>query len=444
MDDNGNPILDDRFRPRTLVDKKLEEMEKAEAGGRERIMGDRDVWLANPAPDFVVNDASTATTGPVTIEVNTRYIPEQSDPPNRKHCFSYTIRITNNSETDTIQMVSRKFFIQTIMSKKTDIVEGEGITGKQPVIKPGESFEYTSTAPLSCRALGSTSIAARMRGEYRYCILKEGQETATEEQINKGKGEAMAELASFHFKFPDDVRPQKWWSDEEDLDDDDDEEPVELPPHLEKYRRDPIKLEEGRPLPTSPEAKAATGQPATSSGQPAASSPPPVPKSLANTLPGDPDITSGNISGTPNDSSDTVTSDVRVVVTSKFLPERSDTDKSKYCFAYNVRISNESKTQAIQLVSRRFEIQNIGSQTKDVVQGANVTGRQPVLKPGENFEYTSTAPLSVRPMLDKTRVLSRMSGEYNCVLLADDCVTPLSSTPLKAELGTMHFILPEN
>ena len=51
----------------------------------------------------------------------------------------------------------------------------------------------------------------------------------------------------------------------------------------------------------------------------------------------------------------------------------------------------------------RYEIQIDGSANKDVVQGPGVTGRQPVLKPGESFEYTYTAPLSVRPMADKTK-----------------------------------------
>jgi ApaG protein len=134
---------------------------------------------------------------------------------------------------------------------------------------------------------------------------------------------------------------------------------------------------------------------------------------------------------------------VRVVVTSTYRPERSDPKLDKHCFAYNVRITNESRNdRSIQLVSRRFEIQTVGSANKDVVQGPGVTGRQPVLKPGESFEYTSTAPLSVRPMLDRTKVVARMSGEYNFVQLADDGKTPLSSTPLKAELGAFHFILP--
>ena len=50
----------------------------------------------------------------------------------------------------------------------------------------------------------------------------------------------------------------------------------------------------------------------------------------------------------------------------------------------------------------------MGSSTKDVVQGPGVTGRQPILKPGESFEYTSTgALLSVKPIIDKTAVVAR-------------------------------------
>ena len=113
----------------------------------------------------------------------------------------------------------------------------------------------------------------------------------------------------------------------------------------------------------------------------------------------------------------------------------------KHCFAYNIRITNESK-ESIQLVSRRFEIQTIGSVNKDVVQGPGVTGRQPILKPGESFEYTSTAPLSVRPMVEKTPVVARMQGEYNFVVMGADGQTPISSTPLQAKLATFHFVLP--
>merc|ERR1740129_522242 len=101
---------------------------------------------------------------------------------------------------------------------------------------------------------------------------------------------------------------------------------------------------------------------------------------------------------------------------------------------------NDSSSQSIQLLSRRFEIQTISSEKKDVVQGPGVTGRQPILKPGESFEYTSTAPLNVKP-LDETPVVARMSGEYNYVLL--DNSDKVVSENMQAKLGMFHFVLPQ-
>mmetsp|Transcript_27461 Transcript_27461/g.49920 ORF Transcript_27461/g.49920 Transcript_27461/m.49920 type:complete len:838 (+) Transcript_27461:144-2657(+) len=428
-DESGLAVGDDIAPEETFADSKpmskaaqaRAEAMKNDGSGRPRLPGDPDVTKGELAADVELNESSTSTTGPLTVEVSSAYNTENSDPPMRKHCFQYTVRITNNSDSDTVQLLSRRFEIQTVGSSMKDVVQGEGVTGRQPVLQPGEVFEYTSTAPLSVRPIGTTEIAARMSGEYRYCILNEGQEKATDEQVNKGQGEAGAELATFHFVFPEEQRVKPVRPSEED-DDDDEEDAV---------KTTTVASAAPTATPTPPSAKDAA---TTSSSSTPASS-----------LPGEPDMISGNIStSTPNDASDTLTSDVRVVVTSTYRPERSDAKLDKHCFAYNVRITNESKSdQSIQLVSRRFEIQTVGSANKDVVQGPGVTGRQPVLKPGESFEYTSTAPLSVRPMLDKTKVVARMSGEYNFVQLAEDGKTPMSSTPLKAELGAFHFILPE-
>jgi len=377
------------------------------AGGRPRLPGDDDVTRGEI--DTAVEPSSSTTTGPLLVEVSSVYNKEQSDPPMRKHCFQYTIRITNNSPSDTIQLLGRRFEIQTVGSSMKDVVQGEGVTGRTPVLKPGETFEYTSTAPLSVRPIGTTIIAARMRGEYRYVTLTEGQETASEEQIKVG-GESTADLATFHFIFPEDQRVKPFRAE-----DDDEEEEEE---------------EEEEPVAVSKDAAASSSRPA--------STPSTAP---ASTLPGDEDMKTGDISSPFSDSSETVSEDVKVAVTSSYRPERSDAGLDKHCFAYNIRITNESK-QPIQLVSRRFEIQTIGSENKDVVQGPGVTGRQPILKPGESFEYTSTAPLSVKPLLDKTPVVARMQGEYNFVMLGDDGSTPISSNPLQAKLGMFHFILP--
>lgn len=376
--------------------------------GRPRLPGDKDVTRGELG-EMELESSSSTETGPLTVQVSSVYNKEQSDPPMRKHCFQYTIKITNNSSTDTIQLLGRRFEIQTVGSSMKDVVQGEGVTGRQPILKPGEVFEYTSTAPLSVRPIGTTIIAARMRGEYRYVTLAPDQETATEDQVKSG-GDASAELGTFHFIFPEDQRviPFKRTEDEVDEDDedeDDDDNAVATKP----------------PQPSKPASAA-------------------KPRSPASSLPGDDDMKNGDITGSLNDSSDTANESVRVQVSSSYRPERSDSSLDKHCFAYNIRITNDSK-QSIQLVSRRFEIQTIGSANKDVVQGPGVTGRQPILKPGESFEYTSTAPLSVKPMTT-TPVVARMQGEYNFVQLGEDGSTPLSSTPLQAKLGVFHFVLP--
>lgn len=386
------------------------------AGGRPRLPGDADVTRGEI--EIPTESSSSTTSGPLTVEVSSKYNTEQSDPPMRKHCFQYTIRITNNSSTDTIQLLSRRFEIQTVGSSMKDVVQGEGVTGRTPILKPGEVFEYTSTAPLSVRPIATTIIAARMRGEYNYVTLKSGQETATPEQIKEG-GDASAELSMFHFVFPEEQRVKPIQSAEDEEEDEDD-----------------------NTTSTSTATVSSSTSTRPRSVAPPASAPPAA--SAGSTSPGDSDMSSGNVAtSSVSDASNIVTDNVRVQVSSTYRPERSDTNLDKHCFAYNVRITNESPKQNIQLVSRRFEIQTVGSSTKDVVQGPGVTGRQPILKPGESFEYTSTAPLSVKPMLDKTAVVARMEGEYNFVLLGDDGTTPISSTPLQAKMGVFHFILPD-
>ena len=406
-DEDDDSDDEDEDRPKSGADRARE---AAAAGGRPRLPGDEDVTRGELSSDLTVESSSSTVTGPLEVQVTSVYNKEQSDPPMRKHCFQYTIRITNNSPSETIQLLGRRFEIQTVGSSMKDVVQGEGVTGRTPILKPGEVFEYTSTAPLSVRPIGTTIIAARMRGEYRYIVLAPGQQTASAEQVEAG-GEANAELGTFHFIFPEDQRVKPFRTEESDDDEDDEDEDDD-------------------------EEASASQRPSAS---PASSTPSP---SSASTLPGDRDMKVGDIAVPLNDSSETSTEDVRVQVTSSYRPERSEEALGKHCFAYNIRITNESN-KPIQLVSRRFEIQTIGSSTKDIVQGPGVTGRQPILKPGESFEYTSTAPLSVRPMLDKTPVVARMQGEYNFVRLTDDATTPVSSAPLQAKLAMFHFILPQ-
>lgn len=90
--------------------------------------------------------------------------------------------------------------------------------------------------------------------------------------------------------------------------------------------------------------------------------------------------------------SDTTTRGVRIQVESRFLPERSNAQTEKFVFAYTVTISNESDA-TVQLISRRWVITD-GDNDVETVEGPGVVGEQPVLMPGQSFEYTSYCPLA--------------------------------------------------
>lgn len=91
-------------------------------------------------------NSETVTRG-VRVEVETRYSPEHSSPQAHQWFFLYTIRISNEGE-ETVQLVSRHWII-TDATGEVDEVEGPGVVGEQPVLAPGEAFEYTSGCPLS-------------------------------------------------------------------------------------------------------------------------------------------------------------------------------------------------------------------------------------------------------------------------------------------------------
>ncbi len=90
-------------------------------------------------------------------------------------------------------------------------------------------------------------------------------------------------------------------------------------------------------------------------------------------------------------SSDALTRGIRITVQSRFEPERSAPDEGQWFFSYHVRIANEGERVA-QLVSRHWIITD-GDGKEQVVRGPGVVGEQPVLEPGEAFEYTSGCPL---------------------------------------------------
>lgn len=86
------------------------------------------------------------------------YIAEQSDPDKDHYVFAYTITITNEGSLPA-QLISRHWII-TDSNNKVQEVRGLGVVGYQPLLKPGESFEYTSGSALE------TSVGT-MRGTYQ-------------------------------------------------------------------------------------------------------------------------------------------------------------------------------------------------------------------------------------------------------------------------------------
>lgn len=87
-----------------------------------------------------------------------------------------------------------------------------------------------------------------------------------------------------------------------------------------------------------------------------------------------------------------VTRQISVTVTPYFIEDQSDPDDNHFVWAYQVNIEN-SGGETVQLISRYWHITDANGQVQEV-RGDGVVGEQPVLRPGESFEYTSGTPLS--------------------------------------------------
>lgn len=86
------------------------------------------------------------------------------------------------------------------------------------------------------------------------------------------------------------------------------------------------------------------------------------------------------------------TREIAVNVEPTYLEMRSSPDRSQYFWAYRVIIENQGR-ETVQLLNRHWMITNAFGELTEV-KGAGVVGEQPVLRPGESFEYTSGVPLN--------------------------------------------------
>ena len=85
---------------------------------------------------------SEALTRGIRVKVRSEYVPERSEPADRRWFFAYWIEISNEGA-ETVQLLSRHWII-TDGEGDTEEVRGPGVVGQQPTLKPGEAFEYSS------------------------------------------------------------------------------------------------------------------------------------------------------------------------------------------------------------------------------------------------------------------------------------------------------------
>jgi ApaG protein len=109
--------------------------------------------------------SSQARTRGILVEVESSFVPERSEPMRRMWFFAYRIRIANQGN-QVVQLVSRHWII-TDAHGEVEEVSGPGVVGEQPVLSPGEAFEYTSFCPLPT-PFGS------MRGSYQM-VIRDGE-----------------------------------------------------------------------------------------------------------------------------------------------------------------------------------------------------------------------------------------------------------------------------
>lgn len=100
----------------------------------------------------------TAVTREIRVDVEPVYIGERSDPGSGRFVWAYNVRIANDGA-ETVQLVSRHWHITDGVGQVQE-VRGAGVVGEQPVIEPGDAYEYSSGTLL-------TTASGIMRGSYR-------------------------------------------------------------------------------------------------------------------------------------------------------------------------------------------------------------------------------------------------------------------------------------
>ena len=99
-----------------------------------------------PERSELPSETYRAVTRDITVTVSPRFMSDRSAPEKGQFFWAYTIEISNNGS-ETVQLKTRYWHITDSMGRVQE-VRGAGVVGEEPIIPPGESFEYTSGVPL--------------------------------------------------------------------------------------------------------------------------------------------------------------------------------------------------------------------------------------------------------------------------------------------------------
>jgi ApaG protein len=100
-----------------------------------------------------------------SCDVRVQYLPEQSSPPEGPYAFAYTVAIANSGDI-AAQLVARHWVI-TDANGHVEEVRGLAVVGRQPLLKPGETFEYTSWVRIA-------TPHGQMRGTF-FCMTEDAR-----------------------------------------------------------------------------------------------------------------------------------------------------------------------------------------------------------------------------------------------------------------------------
>lgn len=124
-----------------------------------------------------------AVTAGIAVTVEPRYLKDRSSPVERRYAWSYTVTIENGGS-EPVQLRARRWLITDELGQTSE-VQGPGVVGQEPVLRPGGEFTYTSWVPL-------TTPSGIMRGTY---------------QVQRSTGEMFdVEIPAFSLDSPEDMR----------------------------------------------------------------------------------------------------------------------------------------------------------------------------------------------------------------------------------------------